>query len=62
MSTAAAFLILLGGGVLVFLYKLANTALRDRRNLRAGARLGPWSFFLEVNDQKETNQPQTPEK
>jgi hypothetical protein len=52
MSTLTAFLlILIGIGVLVF-YKLASTALHHRANLRAGARLGPGSFFLEVTDQK----------
>ena len=51
MSTVTAFLVLFGLGILVF-YKLTNTALRHRANLRAGARLGPGSFFLEVTDQK----------
>lgn len=51
MSTITAFLILLMIGLLVF-YKLTNTALNQRANLRAGARLGPGSFFLEVKDQK----------
>lgn len=60
MDTVTAVLILLAGGIAVF-YKLANTAIRHRANVRAGARLGPGSFFLEVTDQKP-EKPQLPEK
>jgi len=60
MITAIAFLALLGVGIWVF-YKLASMALRSRANLRAGARLGPGAFFLEVTDQKP-EQPTSPEK
>ena len=60
MSTITAFLILLTIGLLVF-YKLTNTALNHRANLRAGARLGPGSFFLEVKDQK-TEGSQSPDE
>ncbi|MEK6372551.1 MAG: hypothetical protein AABO58_07620 [Acidobacteriota bacterium] len=41
-----AFLVILGFLILI------NTALQQKRNVRAGARLGPSSFFLEVNDGK----------
>ncbi len=51
MSAITAFLILLMIGLFVF-YKLTNTALSRRANVRAGAKLGPGSFFLEVKDQK----------
>jgi hypothetical protein len=51
MTAVLAFLILLA--ILIVVYKLTNTALQHKRNVRAGARLGPGSFFLEVNDQKK---------
>jgi len=51
MLTATALFLLFVLAIGVF-YKLANTALRHRANLRAGARLGPGSFFLEVTEQK----------
>jgi hypothetical protein len=51
MSAAMGILILLAIGIGVF-YKLTNTALSRRANVRARARLGPGSFFLEVTDQK----------
>jgi hypothetical protein len=54
------FFILLIFGLLVF-FILIITALRDRRNVRAGARLGPGSFFFEVNDQKR-QEPKSLEK
>jgi hypothetical protein len=60
MDTVTAVLILLAGGIAVF-YKLANTAIHRRANVRAGARLGPGSFFLEVTDQKP-EEPQLPEE
>jgi hypothetical protein len=60
MSTAIGILILLAIGVGVF-YKLTNTALNRRANVRAGARLGPGSFFLEVIDQK-TDTPEAPKE
>jgi hypothetical protein len=60
MSTVTAFLVLLGIGILVF-YKLTSTALSHRANLRAGARLGPSSFFLEVTNQKPDS-PESPKE
>ena len=51
-----ALLVLFAIGFVAF-YKLLSTALRHRANLRAGARFGPGSFFLEVTDQK----PESPE-
>jgi len=56
MSMTIAFLILLIIGLLIF-YKLTNTALNRRANVRAGARLGPGSFFFEVKDQEADDRP-----
>lgn len=42
---------------LLLLFKLLNTALNRRANVRAGARLGPGSFFFEVKDQEKEESP-----
>lgn len=60
MSTATGVLILFAIGIAAF-YKLISIALRQRANVRAGARLGPGSFFLEVTDQKP-ERPELPEE
>jgi hypothetical protein len=59
MSTATGVLILIAIGIAVF-YKLISTALRQRANVRAGARLGPSAFFFEVTGQKP-ERPELPE-
>jgi hypothetical protein len=60
MTTATALVLLFVLGIGVF-YKLVSTALRHRANVRAGARFGLGSFFLEVTDQKP-EKPQLPEE
>ena len=53
----AGSLILFGFGMLWVVFKLADKALDDRRSVRASARLGPSSFFLEVNDEQKDEPP-----
>ena len=52
MNTTMFFIAILGLGILVVCI-LASKALSHRGNVRVGARLGPGSFFLEVNDEKK---------
>lgn len=59
--TAIGLITVLLIGILVF-YKLTNTALHNKANVRAGARLGPGSFFLEVTDQKPAPPESRPKK
>ena len=40
------------GVALVLLYRLIIVALHRKGDLRAGAKVGPASFFLEVHDKK----------
>ena len=56
MNTLVALVFLAAIGLLLF-YKLVITALGQRSNLRAGLRLGPGSFFIEVKDQKKDEPP-----
>lgn len=54
--TAAVFVV-----AFVLLYRLVSVALHRKGDLRAGAKIGPSSFFLEVRDKdKESSSRELP--
>jgi hypothetical protein len=46
---------------IVFIYRLVLVALHRKGDLRAGAKVGPNSFFLEIRDKdKKSSSPELP--